>query len=193
MQKLIIDTDRLQIRTLRTSDLEDFHNYRSNPEVTKYQGFDIYTIEQALEFIQEQTDKEFGKAGEWVQYGIENNTTGKIIGDCAIKLDQNDIRIAEIGITISHIEQKKGYASETLVGILNFLFSIEDFHRVTEIVDAENVASIQLLKHVGFKQEGHFIENVFFKGKWGSEYQYAMLKKEWEEIKINLKRKITNH
>jgi RimJ/RimL family protein N-acetyltransferase len=162
-------------------DLEDFYFYRSNPEVTKYQGFDVFTIEQAEEFIKSQTDKKFGKPGEWVQYGIENRSTGKIIGDCAIKLHQHDIRIAEIGITITHAEQKKGYAKEALVGILNHLFSIEDFHRVVEIVDTENLASIQLLKSLGFRQEGHFIENIFFKGKWGSEYQFAMLEKEWKQ------------
>ncbi|HMX81562.1 MAG TPA: GNAT family protein, partial [Ferruginibacter sp.] len=56
-------------------------------------------------------------------------------------------------------------------------------HRVTEIVDAENEASVNLLKSTGFRLEGHFIENIFFKGKWGSEYQYAMLKREWDEHK----------
>ena len=86
MQKIVIETKRLQIRNLKDTDLTAFHFYRSNPEVTKYQGFDVYTIEQAKEFIQEQQNKEFGKAGEWVQYGIENKKTGKIIGDCAINL-----------------------------------------------------------------------------------------------------------
>jgi ribosomal-protein-alanine N-acetyltransferase len=182
MKKLIIDTKRLQIRNLKTSDIADFLYYRSNPDITKYQGFDVFNIEQADKFIQGQLNKEFGNAGEWVQYGIENKTTRKIIGDCAIKLNLYDIRIAEIGITISHIEQKNGYAKEALVGILNFLFDIDDFHRVTEIVDVENVASIQLLKSIGFKKEGHFVENIFFNGKWGSEYQYAMLRKEWKQI-----------
>jgi len=104
---LNINTQRLNIRNLKLADLNDFHIYRSNPDVTKYQAFDVITIEQAEEFLKGQSDKEFGKAGEWVQYGIENKETGKIIGDCAIKLDQYDIRIAEIGITISHLEQKR--------------------------------------------------------------------------------------
>ncbi|HTO17496.1 MAG TPA: GNAT family N-acetyltransferase [Edaphocola sp.] len=185
MQKLIIETDRLKIRNLKETDLMDFLFYRSNPEVTKYQGFDVFNKKQAEAFIQDQIHKKFGKAGEWVQYGIENNKTHKIIGDCAIKLNQYDTRIAEIGITISHIEQKKAYAKETLIGILSFLFEMDDFHRVSEIVDAENIASIALLKSLGFKQEGHFIENVFFKGKWGSECQFAMLKSEWEVLKVN--------
>lgn len=183
MEILNIRTTRLNIRHLELSDLSDFHIYRSNPEVTKYQGFDVMTIEQAEEFIKTNSTKHFGKAGEWVQYGIENNETKQLIGDCAIKLDPYDTRIAEIGITISHLEQKKGYAKEALIGILTFLFDTKEIHRVVETVDAENIASINLLKSTGFKQEGHFIENIFFKGKWGSEFQYALLKREWDEKK----------
>jgi [ribosomal protein S5]-alanine N-acetyltransferase len=46
------------------SDLSDFYIYRSNPEVTKYQGFDVMTIEQAEKFIKDNSEKHFGKAGE---------------------------------------------------------------------------------------------------------------------------------
>ncbi|MBN2746162.1 MAG: GNAT family N-acetyltransferase [Bacteroidales bacterium] len=184
MEKINIRTLRLNIRKLELSDLRDFHIYRSNPEVTKYQGFDVMTIEQAEEFIKDNSTKHFGKAGEWVQYGIENIETQQLIGDCAIKLDQFDTRIAEIGITISHLEQRKGFAKEVLIGLLAFLFDKKEIHRVVEITDAENIASRNLLKSAGFRKEGHFIENIFFKGKWRSEMQFAMLKKEWDEIKI---------
>ena len=180
MVLLNIETDRLIIRHLTLTDQADFHVYRSNPDITKYQGFDVMTMEEAETFIRDNALKQFGKAGEWVQYAIEKKESGKLVGDCAIKLDQYDIRIAEIGITISHLEQKKGFAKETMLGILTFLFDQKNVHRVSEIVDAENQASISLLKSIGFRQEGHFIENVFFKGKWGSEFQYAMLKREWD-------------
>ena len=183
MKILNIQTARLNIRHLELKDLSDFHIYRSNPEVTKYQGFDVMTIEQAKQFINDNSTKQFGNAGEWVQYGIENIESRQLIGDCAIKLDQYDTRIAEIGITISNFEQKKGFAKEVLLGILTFLFDKKEIHRVVEIVDAENIASINLLKSTGFKKEGHFIENIFFKGKWGSEFQYAMLKREWDDRK----------
>lgn len=183
MEILKLTTSRLKVRNLESKDLPDFHFYRSNPDVTKYQGFDVMSVEQAGEFIKGQMSKEFGKAGEWVQYGIENIATGKLIGDCAIKLDPYDIRIAQIGITISPLEQKKGFAKEVLLRILAFLFDSKEIHRVVEIVDSENIASINLLKSTGFRQEGHFIENIFFKGKWGSEFQYAMLKREWDDKK----------
>lgn len=181
METLNILTPRLNIRNLKSSDIIDFHFYRSNPEVTKYQGFDVMNIEQANEFIKDNSTRTFGELGDWVQYGIENIEKKKLIGDCAIKLEEYyNTKIAEIGITISHIEQKKGYAKESLIGILAFLFDTMGIHRVVEIVDTENIASINLLKSVRFRQEGYFLENVFLKGKWGSEYQFAMLKREWE-------------
>ncbi|MDQ2751733.1 MAG: GNAT family N-acetyltransferase [Bacteroidota bacterium] len=179
MEILKLTTERLTIRHIEPSDLAEFYSYRSNPEVTKYQGFDVMTIEQAETFIQDNSKKFFGKAGEWIQYGIEKAETGKMIGDCAIKLDQYDTRIAAIGITISHLEQRRGYGKEVLLGILKFLFDTKTIHRVVEIVDAENIGSINLMRSSGFRQEGHFIENIFFKGKWGSEFQFAMLKRDW--------------
>ncbi|MES2764024.1 MAG: GNAT family protein [Bacteroidota bacterium] len=181
MQKLSIITDRLIIRNLLITDLDNFYIYRSNPEVTKYQGFDVMTKEACAEFIRSQKDKIFGKPGQWIQYAIELKETQQLIGDCAIKLDLYDVRLAEIGITISHHHQKNGYAKEVITGILNWLFETQNIHRVTETVDAENIASINLLKSLNFRQEGHFIENIFFKGKWGSEFQLAMLKREWNK------------
>ncbi|MDD2965674.1 MAG: GNAT family protein [Bacteroidales bacterium] len=114
----------------------------------------------------------------WIQ-------TKQLIGDCAIKLNPHDTRIAEIGITISHLEQRRGFAKEVLLGVLAFLFDTKAIHRVVEIVDAENIASINLLKSIGFRQEGYFVENIFFKGNWGSEMQFAMLKREWDAMKMN--------
>jgi Acetyltransferases, including N-acetylases of ribosomal proteins len=180
--KVLFDTPRLKIRNLRESDLDAFHQYRSNPEITKYQGFETFTREQAKDFIEEHKNKLFIVPGEWVQYGIENILTGQLVGDCAIYLQTADSRIAEAGITISHLHQRQGYAKETMRGIMYFLFREKGIHRIIETVDAENKASIQMLKSLSFRQEAYFIENVFFKGRWGSEYQFAILKREWEDL-----------
>jgi ribosomal-protein-alanine N-acetyltransferase len=179
---ILFTTQRLKIRNLRESDLETFHQYRSNPEITKYQGFDTYSWDQAKSFIAEHQNKLLIKPGEWVQYAIENISRQQLIGDCAIYLHPSDSRIAETGITISHLHQRQGYARETMLGLVNFLFSEKGIHRIEETVDAENQASIRMLESLPFRQEAHFIENVFFKGKWGSEYQYAMLRREWEKL-----------
>lgn len=180
-----LNTHRLLLRPLKVSDLHDIHSYRSEPDVAKYQGFYPMDKEVVAAFIADQMSKTFGTPGAWYQLGIERLEDNKLIGDCGIKL-HNDPRIAEIGITISHLEQQKGYAKETIIALLNFLFRLQQVHRVTETVDAENTASIKLLESIGFRKEGHFIENIFFKGKWGSECQYAMLEREWRELYLDL-------
>ena len=180
MQKISILTNRLHIRNLNPSDIDDFLIYRSNPEVTKYQGFHVMNMKQAREFIEEQKDRLFGEPGQWVQYGIENKSTQKIIGDCAIRLEEFNNQVAEIGITISHLHQGKGYASEGMRGIFSFLFNTQSVERIVETVDAENLASIKLMESLGLYKEERIIEKVFFKGKWGSEIQYSMMKSEWQ-------------
>jgi [ribosomal protein S5]-alanine N-acetyltransferase len=76
MERLFIQTARTTIRDLELRDLADFHLYRSHPEVTKYQSFDPMTLEEAKEFILDNAKNHFGKAGEWVQFGIENRNYG---------------------------------------------------------------------------------------------------------------------
>lgn len=179
MEQLIIQSDRLLIRNLKLTDLEAFHSYRSDPEVLRYQGMNAMTVAEAETFINKQKDKLFGKAGEWVQYALEHKTLGHLIGDCAIKLQADDPRIAEVGMTIHPDFQRKGFAKEAMLAVMHFLFEVKNLHRIVETVDAENIASIRLLKSLQFRQEGHFIENIFFNGKWGSEFQYAMLRSEF--------------
>ena len=186
MEKLSIHTERLFIRNLLHRDIDNFHAYRSDPGVTLYQGFDTIDKHEATVFIEEQAEKLFGKPGEWVQYGIEEMATHTLIGDCAIKLDENDPRNAEIGITINPAHQNKGMAREAILGIMSYLFDQKNIHRISETVDVENVNSIKLLESLKFRKEGHFIENIYFNNKWGSEYQYAMLQREWRDEHTNL-------
>ncbi len=47
------------------------------------------------------------------------------------------------------------------------------------MTDCENDACVALLEWLGMRREGHFIENIWFKGKWGDEFQYAILHAEW--------------
>jgi [ribosomal protein S5]-alanine N-acetyltransferase len=181
MSNILFSTNRLMIRNLKDSDLEDFYQYRSKPEIAKYQGFDPFSREQAGNFISAQKEKVFGTPGEWMQFGIEVSETGKLVGDCAIHLRNENPLIAELGITISDMYHRRGYAKETMSGLMDFLFLKKKIHRIVETVDAENNASILLLKSLSFRQEAHFINSIFFKGKWGSEFQFAMLRSEWPD------------
>ena len=115
-----------------------------------------------------------------MQYGIELKSSGKIIGDFGVKISEDEIQQAELGITISHHFQNQSYAKEAMQGWLQFLFEERRIHRVVCITDVKNIACVNLLKSCGFRREGHFIENVFLKGRCSNEHQFAMLRREWK-------------
>jgi ribosomal-protein-alanine N-acetyltransferase len=105
-----------------------------------------------------------------------------LLGDCAFSVMSNDKRQAYIGITLARPFWGKGYAEEASRGLLNYLFVELNLHRVVAECDVENSASIILLSRLGFRREAHLIENIWFKGSWGSEFHYALLEREWKNL-----------
>lgn len=179
---LILETDRLLLRTFQDSDIEPFMAYRSDPAVARYQGWEApYGREAATAFVQEMKLKPPGIPGEWYQLAIELKPTGEMIGDCAFHLLE-DGQQADIAFTLSRRHQGKGYATQAVRRMLSYLFDALGLHRVRAICDVENLASVELLERIGMRREAHFVENIWFKGAWGSEYYYALLKREWEQL-----------
>ena len=92
---------------------------------------------------------------------------------------EGDGRQAEVGFTLSRDHQGKGYASEAVSRLLDYAFGDLGLHRVFAITDQENDSSFALLERLGMRREGWFVQNAWFKGRWSSEYLYALLRDEW--------------
>ena len=174
-----LETARLRLRHFKDSDLTLFMGYRNDPIVAKYQSWEGISELEARTFIQEQKETQPGIPGQGFQVAIELKATGVLIGDCFFMMNALDHRQAEIGFTLSRENQGYGYATEAVSRFLNYAFHTFDLHRIIAITDCENIASVALLERLGMRREGHFIQNIWFKGKWGDEYQYAILKEEW--------------
>lgn len=177
---VLLKTARLRLRPFQETDLETFAAYRSEPEVARYQSWDApYSLEQAETFYEELQREQPGAPGSWYQVAVERLDTTGIIGDCYFHVLAGDPRQGEIGFTFAPQHQRQGYATEAVRCLLGYLFGDLNLHRVTATCDAENLPSARLLERVGMRREGHFVENIWFKGAWGSEYLYAILDREW--------------
>jgi RimJ/RimL family protein N-acetyltransferase len=177
---LPLQTNRLMLRPFLESDLPAFAAYRSIPEVARYQSWTTpYTLEQARLFLEEINRQPVGTPGAWYQLVIERREQPGIIGDCALHVLANDPHQAHIGVTLSPLFQKQGYAAEAVTALLGYLFGELGLHRISAVCDVKNQASFQLLERVGMRREAHFIKNIWFKDTWGSEYIYAILSEEW--------------
>lgn len=178
---LPLETVRLIMRPFQDSDIATFAAYRSDPIIAQYQSWHVpYSVESATELVETMKSTRPGTPEAWYQVAIELKANPILIGDCAFCVLGKEAQQAEIGVTLAQDYHGKGYAIEALRKLFDYLFGELGLHRISAICDAENKASSKLLEKIGMRREAHFIENIWFKGKWGSEYVYGLLKKEWE-------------
>jgi RimJ/RimL family protein N-acetyltransferase len=182
MDEELFQTERLVFRRLNEGDFHLFTKYRNDPELMKYQSWQInFTLEWFEEFIQEQNLIPLGTINKWVQIGIERKLDRKLIGDCALHVFQEFQ--AEFGITIGKGYQKKGYAYEAILELFNYGFKELELHRITGLVDIDNSSSIKLQEKLGMRKEAHYEKSYYDKRmkEWRNEYRYAILASEWSK------------
>lgn len=178
----LLETHRLLLRPFRDGDAATFAAYRSDPLVARYQGWDApFTLEQATAFVASMMQAEPGRPGAWFQAAIERRADGAMLGDCAFQVLADEPQQAQIGCTLARAHQGQGIAAEAVSRLVEYLFADLGLHRVIGVCDLENQASRRLLERLGFHLEGVFRENVLFKGAWGSECVYALLRRDREE------------
>jgi len=174
-----LNSNRLILRRLQHDDASVICAYRSLPEVALYQSWEFFGPDDAEKLIDDQADREPGVPGTWFQLAIIEKSSGRLIGDCGLHcLEQFPTQI-EFGITLAPDAQGRGYATETIGRLLQFAFEELEAHRVTAITDVLNEPAAALFRRVGFRQEGHFVDHVLFKGRLSSEFLFAMLRREW--------------
>ncbi len=175
----VLKTKRFVIRAFKEADLKTFAQYRSEPEIARYQSWENYSYQKALSLFHGIDYSNFGMIDQWYQLAITDAVSDQLLGDLAVHfIDREQV---EIGFTVAPDNQNKGVAREAVSGLLDYLFNSLNKHRVIAITDTQNVASCRLLESLGFRKEAHFRQNIFFKGSWGDEYLYAMLKFEHKD------------
>jgi RimJ/RimL family protein N-acetyltransferase len=179
---LTLETPRLLLRPFQTVDLQPFLDYRNDPQVYQYQGWKTpYTRDDGLEFIARMQTTTPGTPGEWYQLAIVPRDSETMIGDVAFHITRSDPRLAYLGYSLARPAWRQGYAREAVHKLLDYLFRVQDLHRVVADCDVENQASINLLERIGFRREAHYLDSFWLsrEARWGSEYLYALLQREW--------------
>lgn len=172
-----IVTQHLSIRAFREEDLTFFAEYRADPKIAQYQSWTDYNIEQARAFYAAMDYQTFGQPGQWFQLAIADKQTQQIMGDVALHfVDEQQM---EIGFTLAQQYQQQGFAYEAVTAVIEYLFLKLNKHRIVATTDANNKASMALLTKLSFRKEGHYHQNIFFKGHWGDECFFALLKDEY--------------
>ena len=168
------------MRSFTRADLDKFYDWRNDPYVARFQGWPLpYSRDRANDSMVEMETATPGIPGQWYQIAITKKDTAELIGDCAFCPRQSGIQ-TEIGYTLARPYHGYGYATQAVRGLVNYLFDQQKMHRISAYCDTRNSPSFKLLQKLGFRLEGHYIENYKDGDMWASEYHYAMLRREWE-------------
>lgn len=173
-----LKTERLLIRDITIDDRYEIFSYRSDKETNIFQSWVPETMQDVEHFI-ERNMKAFNLPETWYQLLITDRQTKEVIGDIGIHFFGNENVQAELGITIAKHFHGKGYASESLRAVIDYLFQNLQKHRIIASVDPLNTSSVKLMERLGFRKEGHFIKSLFWKNEWVDDIIYAVLKEEW--------------
>ncbi len=174
-----IHTKRLTLRDYVETDLEDIHEYGSDPEVVKYMPFGPNTLEDSQNFLngaivkqREEPRKDYGLA-------VALKSEDKLIGGC--RISKVSEREAHLGYIINRHYWGNGYATEAAKAMVEFAFGELGVHRIYSDCHPENAASIRVLEKVGMVLEGRRRDYMIFHGEYSDTLLYSILEHEWKK------------
>ena len=176
LNEILISTRRLTLRAIKLTDSASMLKYRSNPIVYQYQNWKPRLLEDVNDFISKLSDLP-NIPDTWYQLGIIIKERNELIGDIGIHFIDNSQ--VEIGFTLSSEYQGKGFATEAVVEVINYLFFNLKKHRVVATVDPRNIKSLALLEKIGLRKEAHFRKSIWFNEQWADDVVFAILEEEW--------------
>ncbi len=92
----------------------------------------------------------------------------------------------EIGFALVPSERRKGYGTEAIQMLVDYLFLEKDIVRIQVPTDVENTPSQKALEKVGFTNEGTMRKSHCVRGECRDMSLYSLLRNEWKTPRILL-------
>jgi RimJ/RimL family protein N-acetyltransferase len=147
---VVLHTDRLVVRKFTGLDADEFHAYRNDPDVARFQGWDVpFPRELAVALVREFTG-ELWRRGEWTQVALATaDAPDRIIGDVGVRFEADEPTV-ELGITVARTHQGQRYGAEALRAISDLMFADHGILRVVAFTHHENIPAQRSLAAADF-------------------------------------------
>ena len=146
-----LETERLILRRYNETDLEAFYEILHDDRLHKYIPFPDLTREQELEYIKScMKDVETDKCEKWSIVLKENNET---IGNISVNTVVKKHNYCDVGYVIRYNYWGKGYASEALTSVSNYLLEC-GYYLVECTCNELNTQSSKVMVKSGFTKDG---------------------------------------
>ncbi len=172
------------LREFKEDDLEEIHDYASDPEVTEYMVWGANDKKQTKEFLEKALEQQKKDNRKNYDFAIILKS-GKLIGACGIDDIKLRTKKGELGYCLNRDHWGKGYATETAGSLLDFGFKKLELHRIYAKCDTRNKQSAKVLEKIGMEREGRLREHKIIDGDWRDSYVYSILEHEYRTRQEN--------
>jgi RimJ/RimL family protein N-acetyltransferase len=148
----MLDTPRLRLRRLRSSDEPALLALDSDPLVMRYVGSPpgARSAEETARRARERIVADHGHVGWWA---IEGRNDGAFHG-LGLLLPMPDGADVEVGYRLARASWGRGIATEATSALIGYVFATLGLPRVVAVVYPDNRASRRVLDKLGFVHEG---------------------------------------
>lgn len=173
-----VETSRLRLRAIASSDWSAIFAYMSDPRVTAFLPEGLLDQEASRNFAQKHSGEDCGAVA------VVEKASGQMIGHMPFH-PWFAPETHEIGWAFHREHQGQGYATEAGLALLAYAFGVLKAHRVIATCQPENPASWRVAEKLGLRREGHFRACLYrAPGIWWDEYFYALLAEEYEGRRV---------
>jgi RimJ/RimL family protein N-acetyltransferase len=179
-----IVTERLLLRPFTTDDVDAVLAWEGLDVVHRY----LYTSPRTREEVRRVIEQRLGMTAidderDTIRLAVVVRDGATVVGDVGLHRTSREHRQGEIGFMFHPDHHGRGYATEAVRPLLGVGFDGARLHRIVGRCDARNGASARVMERLGMRREAHLVENEFVKGEWTDELVYAMLAREWSELR----------
>jgi ribosomal-protein-alanine N-acetyltransferase len=170
----VLETARLRLRELEPDDADALFAVFSDPKVMAGHGTPVYKdVAEAHKLINWYANAFNEKrALRWAITFQENNT---VLGTCGYHDIAAYHHRAEIGYELNSAYWRQGIMFEAVRAVVRYGLAEMGFHRIEAIVDPKNPASANLLRKVGFREEGYLRQRFYEDGRFVDDWFFSIL------------------
>lgn len=173
-------TERLELRRFTMEDLEYmFTNWASDPEVARYITWPAHKDRDVTSDVMKRWMEHYPNPN-FYQWAIVVKELNQPIGSISVVNSSEGNEHCEIGYCIGRAFWNKGYTTEALKCVMNFLFHEVGYERIEAQYQKDNLGSGMVMKKAGMSYEG--IKRHAYKNRddqFVDLVLYGMIKDDW--------------
>lgn len=183
MPDLVLETERLVLRTIGENDVEDHDRHLNTPNVMARLGGVMERHE--IEGRHARGMAMYATRGHSFLFMIEK-ASGEMVGYAGIKLVDNalapNIGDHEIGWLVREDRWRRGYAFEAVRAIIGWAFGRIDAPHVVALTSELNVGSLNLMEKLGMQRRTDLdFADPGYPPQDNPTIQYSLTKAQWEQ------------